>query len=121
MSRVHVPGFGIARLAVRVAHPDGVHDLRIAIFDSASAKRGFDVATILGAYLEKEWQPIVRFADHRTGEQGAIYARPSGASEVNLMLFSADSDESVLAELRVDVEQFSKIVADGAHGSFSVE
>ncbi len=121
MSREYVPGFGLARLAVRVIHPDGVRDLKLAIFNSASATRDFDADSILGASLDKAWQPLVRFADRRSGEQGAIYAKPAGDGEVSLMIFSTDADDSVLVEMRIDPARLAEIVDDGAHGSFSVE
>lgn len=116
MSRVHVPGFWLARLVTRVADPEGVHDIRLAIFDSGSARQAFDASGIMRSSLGAEWQAIVRFADHRSGEQGVIYARPSGSKEVSLMMFVVDSDESVLTELRIDADQLSHFVESGAHG-----
>ena len=73
MSRVHVPGMWLARLAMRFAAPEGVHDLKVAIFESSSARHSVDAATIMRSSLGPEWQPIVRSTSHRTGEQAVIY------------------------------------------------
>lgn len=116
MSRVHVPGLWLARIATRVADPEGVHDIRLAIFDSASVRQPFDAAAIMRSSLGPEWQPIVRFSDHRSGEQGIIYARPSGSKEISLMMFVIDDEDSVLTELRIDADQLSKFIEEGADG-----
>jgi hypothetical protein len=121
MSRVHVPGMWLARLATRMADPEGVHDIRLAIFDSASVERSFDAAAIMRSSLGPEWQAIVRFTDHRSGEQGVIYAKPSGSREISLMMFVIDGEESVLTELRIDAEKLARFVNDRADGDARAE
>jgi hypothetical protein len=121
MSRVHVPGLWLARLATRAADPEGAHDIRLAIFDSSSARQPFDAAAIMRSSLGPEWQPIVRFTDHRSGEQGVIYARPSGSKEISLMMFVIDDEDSVLTELRIDADRLSSFVEESSGGDAQVE
>lgn len=112
MTRAHVPGLWLARIATWIAAPEGVHDLRVVSFESSSARRPFDAASIMRSSLGSEWQPIVRSTDHRTGEQAVIYARPRGASQISLMVFAVDSEESVLTEVQIDAERLSEYIAE---------
>lgn len=121
MSRLPVPGSGLARLAVRMTHPDGVSDMQLAMFDPASATRRFDAGTILSQSLDPGWQPLVQFHDRRSGEQGSIYAKPSGSDQIHVMIFSTDAEDSVLVELRVDATRLAEIIEDGSQGSFDVK
>ena len=121
MSRVHVPGLWLARLLTRTVRPEGVHDLRLAIFDSSSAQRPFDAAAIMRSSLDPSWQAIVRTTDHRSGEQAVIYAKPAGPKEISLMIFAIDAEESVLTELRVDADQLARYVSESADGASNAD
>ncbi|MGK2859111.1 MAG: hypothetical protein ACSLFQ_18075 [Thermoanaerobaculia bacterium] len=119
MNRVHVPGMWLARILTRAIDPEGVHDIRVVMFDSSSARTSFDAAAIMRSSLGPEWQAVVRFSDHRSGEQGVIYAKPSGSREISMMMFVIDGEESILTELRIDADRLARYVNGGAEGEIS--
>src|SRR5687767_2109006 len=77
LKRMTIPFMGLARFAVWVASPDGVHDFRIAVFEGREGNsRGELSAEALNAAAGKGWKPFVQSRSKR--ETTSIYAQPDG-------------------------------------------
>ncbi len=51
----------------------------------------------------------------RSGECSLIYARPVGRDRVALLIFAQDHDDTTVVNLVVNVERFSKVMAQPDH------
>src|SRR5215212_6695883 len=73
-----IPLMGIVRLVTWVAHPEGVHDFQLAVYEGP--RRGVDsleIERIVAREIPRGFTPLVR-TRARNGEWTLIYARPSG-------------------------------------------
>lgn len=106
-NQVWIPFKGLARLYVKTAHPEGVHDFQFAIFEGARGAGNGRVESIFRKHLGPEWRPLVRARSHRDGEDVLIYAREGdGGQTIDLMIFAGDGEETVLMLTTLDVERF---------------
>lgn len=104
----------VAGLAIKVARPEGVKDLRVAVFEDQdfSPRAGdaeFDKA--VRSILERSWSPLVRVWSRRDGERTQIYSRPSG-EDVELFIVTIEPDEAVVMEVRISPRVFSEWMND---------
>lgn len=104
----------VAGLAVKASRPEGVKDLRAAVFEDQdfSPRAGdaeFDRA--VRSILERNWSPLVRVWSRRDGEQTQIYSRPSG-EDVRLFILTLEPDEAVVTEVRISPKTFSQWMND---------
>jgi hypothetical protein len=104
LSRTWIPFLGMGRLFVRAIRPNGIHDLKLAVFEDERA-RFVDVAEILGDEIGPDWQPIVRAKSR--DEETIIYARPSG-KVMRLIIVAQESDELVVMEVAMDPRTFAE-------------
>ncbi|MGA7617382.1 MAG: hypothetical protein WBX15_19630 [Thermoanaerobaculia bacterium] len=99
VTRTGIPFMGLGRIAIRIMHPDGVHDVKLATFENVPATR--DVVAIARRLAGPEWQPIVVASSRRDGERTVVFAAPAG-SLVRMLIVSQDSDETTVVELKSD-------------------
>jgi hypothetical protein len=105
--QVHIPFFGLARLAVSVAHPAGVSALKLAVFESPNGVSG-DFSRIADTTLGSGWKPIVRVRD-QSGDISNIYVQPDG-KYLKLIIATLDKSNAVFVQLRIMPEQLIKFV-----------
>lgn len=106
-NEVWIPFKGLARLYVKTAHPEGVHDFRFAIYEDTHAAGTGKVEAIFREHLGSDWRPFVRVTSHRHGEEVLIYAREGKAGEtIDLMIFAGDAEETVLLSTTLHVDRF---------------
>jgi hypothetical protein len=99
-------------MAVRVAHPEGVRSLRMAIFDDQKLSGiGDDMqfTSLLEQSLDRGWQPFVRVWSRRDNERTYIYARPRG-NDLELYIISLESDEAVVLKLRMNPDKLDEMM-----------
>src|SRR5258708_12148623 len=60
LHRTPIPFFGLARFAVRVAHPHGVHDIQLATFEGARTVDRRDLPPILPDSIPHTSPPILQ-------------------------------------------------------------
>jgi hypothetical protein len=106
-NRLYIPLTGLARLFVRAAQPEGVHDFQFAIYENARAGSRGKIEAIFKKHLGPGWQPFVRVANHREGEEVLIYAHEGdGGETIDLMIFAGERDESVLMLTTLHIDRF---------------
>jgi hypothetical protein len=112
--RVWIPFMGLARAAVWVVSPKGVHDFQLVTFEG----RGFKDAAAFGALMQehvRDYQPMVRVRE-RGGAFSYIYVKPGKNDRIDLIVFSHDnSGETVLVRVEVDAKVVAAEIGDVRH------
>lgn len=116
MEGIWVPFMGLTRAYMRVVGWNGVHDLRLAVFENGD--RPVDVARLIPV-VEKiggnEWQRIVSSRSRRGAEHTTILAKPEG-DHMRLLVVSIESSEAAVVEVLVDPEHMSEYIEGGGFG-----
>jgi hypothetical protein len=102
----------LAGMAVKVAHPEGIKSLRVAIFedqDFSPRVNGAGLENAIGNRLSDDWRPIVRVRSRRDGEIDHIYARDKG-KDVELYIVSVDEREAVVLKVRMDQAKYAEML-----------
>lgn len=102
-----IPFSGVARLFVRATTPEGVHDVRLAVYEDVQTDK-LDVKKAVAGLREKGWQPFV-MQTSQDGEETAIYAKPNG-KWLRLLIVSKDGTDISVIQTDVDPEQASQFV-----------
>lgn len=113
----HIPFLGLAML---LARPEGVHALRVAVFENF--KMGPDATDVTGLVektLGPDWHPFVRVWSRDGHENTLIYTNPSEGN-MHMMIVSLESSEATVVELNVSdraVEKWLKEPGEEAERS----
>jgi len=106
-TKQHGMPFGLARIAVKFAHPAGVKSLRIEVFENLSGEQdnaGLDA--VLREQLADGWEPLVRVFSRKDREQTFVYARPKG-DDMEFFVVVVDGDQATVAKAQVDLDSLS--------------
>lgn len=114
VQRVWIPFMGLARAAVWVVSPKGVHDFQLVTFEG----RGFKDAAAFGALVEehvRDYQPMVRVRE-RNGDFSYIYVKPGKNDRIDLIVFAHESSgDTVLVRVEVDAKVLAAEMGDVRH------
>ena len=117
VKRIWIPFLGIARLAVRIAAPEGVHDFQLATFEGADQADPRAMQQLLRANIGPGYVPLVQARSKKSGEWSFIYAKPSGnANRLELVILAHDDEDTVLVRVDVDADIVAKELADEPRG-----
>ncbi len=107
--RQHIPMLGLARIATRAVHPEGVRDLQLAVFetDSAAASERLDRAI---ESVGQGWMPMIRVSS-ANGERSTVWVRPAGDG-MEMLVLAHEPGESVIVRLEMDPERFFATMSD---------
>jgi hypothetical protein len=106
-----IPFFGLARLAIRVAHPEGVADLQLAVFEDAHFDDVRGVEALVRQYAGEGYRPLVQVHSTRSGECSLIYAMPAGRGQVALLIFAHDQQDTTLLNVVVSPERLEQAMS----------
>lgn len=121
MKRIWIPFLGLARFAVWVASPSGVHDFQLATFEGGRNVDPTDLRDILRAHAGKGFTPLVQVWSKRSNEWSFIYARPGKrANRLELLVLAKDGDDTTLVRVDVDAHQLAKHLDTPRHVHTSV-
>lgn len=105
MKRVWIPFIGIARAAVWMVRPAGVHDFQLATFEVHGDPDPREFAALMRERAGAEYQPLVQVRSARTGEWSFIYAKPATrGGRIDLLILAHDDDDTVLVHVDVDAD-----------------
>ena len=112
-SRYHVrhtgiPFFGLVRLAIWVAQPDGVSDVQLATFEHTRIDDERGLAEIVSRNIGEGFRPLVRTRSSRNGEVTQIYAHPMGNDRVALLVFAHERAETTIVRVVVSMDKFEE-------------
>jgi hypothetical protein len=111
VKRIWIPFLGLARAAVWVVRPKGVHDFQLATFTGADDADGAELQAIMRAKVGPGFTPLVQVRSRKSGEWSFIYAKPSpDTNRVELIVLTHDDDDTVLVRVEVDANAVAREV-----------
>ena len=117
VKRVWIPFLGIARVAVRVIAPEGIHDFQLATFEGADGLDPRELHDILRTKVGKGFVPLVQVWSRKSNEWSFIYARPSGRGDrLELVILAHDDSDTVLVRVDVDANLIARELKDEPRG-----
>ncbi|HSP14411.1 MAG TPA: hypothetical protein VLV78_06645 [Thermoanaerobaculia bacterium] len=106
-----IPLFGLARVGVRVIHPDGVHDIQLAVFEGKGTFDSLEADRLMRSRIGGGYTPLVRVRSKHDHEWSFIYARSIG-NLMDLVVLSNDGSDTALVRVVVDPEVVSRYVRE---------
>ena len=111
LKRIWIPFFGLGRLVVRKIHPNGVHDIKLAIFECQRGNPRVDLAGLVRRHVDsRRWSPMIRAVSG--GEESHIFFEDRGKT-IGLFIAVRSDEEVVVLELDVDPETFVRELESG--------
>jgi len=99
-----IPLLGFVRFASNIVHPKGVHDFQLAVFE-----RGGMTSENAVALMRRETNGFSQIVHHRSKRESTlIYARPTAAGRMEVLILNSDQHETVLLRCDVDAAQFAR-------------
>jgi len=112
--RVHVPFLGLANFVVKVGHPAGTSDMKLAIFERGDLEAP-RFTSLTDSAVGGSWKPMIRVRS-KDGESTNIYARTDG-KHLNLLITTLDDDDATLIQVRIEPQALMQFIDDhDAHG-----
>lgn len=110
VKRVWIPFLGLARIAVRIVHPEGVRDFQLATFEGADNVDPLRLQQLLHDKLGKGFVPLVRVWSKKGDkkEWSFIYVRPHGKDRMELVILAHDDEDTALVRVDVDAEVLAR-------------
>jgi hypothetical protein len=112
--RVKVPFLGLANFVVKVGHPAGTSDMKLAIFERGDLEAP-RFTSLTDSAVGGSWKSVIRVRS-KDGESTNIYARTDG-KHLNLLITSLDDDDATLIQVRIEPQALMQFIDDhDAHG-----
>lgn len=99
-----IPFFSFIRAGIWVIHPDGVHDIQLAVFEGKGSFDVRDADRLMRTRIGNGYSPMVRVRSKKDHEWSFIYAQPSGQL-MDLVVLTNDGSDTVLVRVVVDPAQ----------------
>lgn len=113
VKRIWIPFLSIARVAVRIVQPEGVHDFQLATFEGADDVDPEALRNIMRAKAGAGFVPIVQVWSKKSKEWSFIYAKPSEKEgRLELMILAHDDADTVLVRVDVDANVIARELKD---------
>jgi hypothetical protein len=104
------PMMWLARLVVKAAKPEGVEDVRLAMFEGRGLSRvagDESFGKLLQKVADQGWSPMVKVRSRKSGELTAVHVRQDGG-RLSLLVVTIDRREGVIVQATVKPETFSR-------------
>lgn len=112
VSRIWIPFLGVARLAVRLVAPEGIHDFQLVTFKGADNVDPKELQRILRAKIGPGFSPLVQVWSRKSSEWSFIYARPAADGRIELVVLAHDDEDTVLVRVDVDAVKLARELND---------
>jgi hypothetical protein len=111
VSRVWIPFLGIARVAVIMVAPEGIHDFQLVTFEGADNVDPHKLHDIIRTQAGLGFSPLVQTWSRHSNEWSFIYAKPSRhTNRLELIVLVHDHEETVLVRVEVDADKVAREV-----------
>jgi hypothetical protein len=119
------PMMWLARLVVKAAQPEGVMDVRVAMFEGRGLSRvagDESFNKLLRRVADQGWSPMVKVRSRKSGELSAVHVREH-RGRLSLLVVAIDRGEGVIVEAAVKPEALSRwldkprLIARRTHGA----
>ena len=106
-----IPFLGLARAAVWMVHPEGVHDFQLVTFRGADGIDPHVLRGVMSREIGAGFAPLVQTWSRRSNEWTFIYARPSKNDDhIELVVLTHDDEDTVLVRVEVDSDVVAREV-----------
>jgi hypothetical protein len=112
--RLHIPMMGVANFFVKVSRPEGVSDLKMAVFEDLDESRHPSpeaLEQMFGSLATEGWRPFVRVQSNKDGERVEIFSRASG-KRWELLLTTLQRNEATVIQMRLSPDALAQWIAD---------
>ena len=111
VSRVWIPFLGVARLAVIMVAPEGIHDFQLVTFEGTENVDPHKLRDIVRTQAGPGFSPLVQTWSRRSNEWSFIYARPvRNSNRLELLVLARDAEDTVLVRVEVDADKVAHMV-----------
>jgi hypothetical protein len=107
-----IPLFGLVRAGVRVLHPEGVHDVQLAVFEGKSHLDSVFADDLMRTRVGNGYTPLVRVRSRNDREWSYIYAKAIGDRLIDLVVLAKDGGDTTLVRVVVDPELVARYLDD---------
>ena len=119
---------GLAGFLANRAHPEGVKNIKLAVFEDLDPSHhppDADFDAFLQQVVGPEFRPFVRVWSRRDGEQTFVYARES-ANDWEMLVVTLERDEACVIKMKLNPDAVSRWIGEpeerarnSAHGGDS--
>lgn len=100
---------------VRVIEPEGISDVRVAVFEGRRRSLPAHFPETIEAAVGPRWHPVVRSYSRRDGEQALIFVRES-RERLRMLIVALERDGSAIVEVEIDPRRFAHFLAQASSG-----
>lgn len=119
-SPTYIPLFGLVRFGTWIVHPDGVHDIQLAVYEgSHKPLDGAEIEALVAREVPHGFTPMIRTRSFKSGEWTYIYAKPGDGDRIELFLVSHDHEDTVLMRLDVDAAKAGEHIGKKVMGKMA--
>lgn len=109
VKRTWIPFLGVARMAVWIASPKGVHDFEFATFEGGHDLDPAELRNLLRERAGKGFMPLVQVSSRRSNEWSFVYARPGKReNRMELLVLTRDGNDTTLVRVDIDGEVMAR-------------
>jgi hypothetical protein len=108
--RTHIPFLGVANIFVKVAHPAGASEFKLAIFEdlkSIGSRDEQELDQFMRELSSGRLHSLVRVHSRRDGESVYIYAADEGRS-TRMLIATFQRDQATVIQVKVDMNALLK-------------
>lgn len=109
--RTHIPFLGVANLVVKVAHPGGASEVKLAVFEDLKSIGEDDERELdqfMHDFSSSRLRPLVRVHSQRDGESIYMYAQDDEARSTRMLIATFQRDQATVVEVKVDMNALIK-------------
>jgi hypothetical protein len=107
--RVHIPFLGLANFVVKVGHPAGTSEMKLAIFERGDLEAP-RFSSLTDSAVGQSWKPMIRVRS-KNGESTNIYARTDG-KHLNILITTLDDEDATFVQVRLQPEALMQFIDD---------
>jgi hypothetical protein len=105
---------GLAGFFANRAHPEGVKNIKLAVFedlDSSLHPPDAEFDSFLQQVVGPVFRPFVRVSSRRDGEQTFVYARESG-NDWEMLVVTLERDEACVIKMKLNPDAVSRWIEE---------
>ncbi len=109
--RTHIPFLGVANLVVKVAHPAGASEFKLAVFEDLKSIGDSDERELdqfMHEFSSTRLRPLVRVHSQRDGQSIYIYASDDDARSTRMLIATFQRDQATVIQVKVDMNELLK-------------
>jgi len=109
--RTHIPFLGLANLVVKVAHPAGASEFKLAVFEdmqSPDERDRRELDRFMSGLRFGRLRPLVRVHSSRDRESVYIFAEDDFSKSTRMLIATFQSDQATVIQVRVNIDELMK-------------